>query len=75
MKLDNLGSNQTQITTSTGEVVLFSYGTPVAARINGEFFRTSKKWSVTTSKHINAWLDGARAEVRDQQFFDSLGAF
>lgn len=75
MKLDNLGSNQTQVTTSTGEVVLFSYGTPVAARINGEYFRTSKKWSVTTNQHISRWLDGIKAEVRDQQFFDQLGAF
>jgi hypothetical protein len=73
MKLKTIGSNQTQLETDRG-VVFFSYNTPVAACIDGVFYRTSHKWSVTTSKHINQWLDGARAELRDQAFFNSLVA-
>ena len=71
MKLTPFGPNQTQIT-SGNKTVFFSYQTPCAARIDGNFYRTSKKFSVTTSKHINKWLDGANAEEKDQSFFDSL---
>jgi hypothetical protein len=72
MKLQTLGSNQTQISKADGSVIFFSYNTPVAACVNGTFFRTGKKWSNTTSKHITRWLDGRKAETRDQSFFDSL---
>lgn len=58
--------------------ILFSYETPVACRIEGQgYFRTSKRWSVTTSKHIGKWLvgwgiDKSEAAERDQSFFDDL---
>lgn len=48
------------------KLVLYSYSTAVAFKftngkqtVNGiatEAVRTNKKWSVTTSKHINKWL-------------------
>lgn len=48
------------------KTVLYSYSTPVAFKftngpqtVNGnpvEWVKTNKKWSVTTSKHINKWL-------------------
>lgn len=72
MNVKNIGSNQTEVVTSDGAVVLVSYSTPVAANVDGEFFRTAKKWSATTSKHINKWLDGAAATEKPQEFFDSL---
>jgi hypothetical protein len=72
MKLNTLGSNQTEIVKDNGNVVFFSYNTPVAACIGGKFYRTDKKWSVTTSKHVNAWLGGATAEVKPQEYFDGL---
>ena len=75
MKLNNLGANQTEIEMD-GKTVLFSYKTPVAAWIgNGTelgYFRTNKKWSVTTSRHINKWLGDIRATEKEQEFFDNL---
>lgn len=73
MNLKPLGSNQTEIETSKA-TILFSYKTPVAAcmKDGSGFFRTSKKWSMTTSRHINKWLDGCKAVERDQSFFDKL---
>jgi hypothetical protein len=71
MKLKAIGSNMTEIE-SNGNHILFSYSTPVAAQTCTGFYRTSKKWSVTTSKHINKWLDGAVATEKPQEYFDNL---
>ena len=72
MKLKPIASNMTEV--QVGDVtVLFSYATPVAAQLEDGFYvRTEKKWSVTTSRHINKWLAGARAEVKPQSYFDGL---
>lgn len=70
--LRNLGNNKVEITRSNGDVVFYSYNTPVAANVAGKFYRTSKRWSKTTSKHITQWLDGAKAEEKEQSFFDAL---
>ena len=70
--LKNLGSNKVEITKADGTIVFYSYNTPVAARVNGEYLRTSRRFSVTTSKHINQWLDGIKAEEKEQAFFDAL---
>lgn len=73
MKINNLGANKTEIETDL-YIVFFSYKTPVAynAKDGSGFFRTSKKWSVTTSKHINQWLDGAKAKEVEQSVLDNL---
>ena len=76
MRLKKVGSNMTEITTEKGQI-LFSYETPVAALLadadNGDtVVKTSCKWSVTTSRHINKWLDGLTATERPQAFFDNL---
>ena len=71
MKISNVGSNMTQLTID-GAVVLFSYETPVAACIDGEYVRTSKKWSVTTSRHINKWLNGVVAREVSQDHLDGV---
>ncbi len=76
MRLRNVGSNMTEITTEKGQI-LFSYETPVAALLadadNGDtVVKTSTKWSVTTSRHISKWLDGLTAAERPQAFFDNL---
>lgn len=71
MELLPLGSNQTEVTIGDTRV-FFSYKTPVAARVDSFVYRTSKKWSVTTSKHINKWLEGYPAEEKPQEFFDNL---
>lgn len=56
MKLNSLGPNQTEI--EVGDVtVLFSYKTPVAFHVTGKgYFRTKERFSSTTTKHINKWL-------------------
>lgn len=74
MKLNCIGSNQNEATLGNGTVVFFSYSTPVAAFFEYKYYRTDKKWSVTTSKHINRWLNGTEAEERPQAWFDSLAS-
>lgn len=71
MKINPIAPNQTEIQTEN-KSILFSYKTPVAAFVDDNFYRTKKKWSVTTSKHINKWLDGRKAEEKEQEFFDGL---
>lgn len=79
MKLKPLASNMTQLTIGNADV-LFSYQTPVAARIieadGAHYYKTSHKWSVTTSRHINKFLPTPQnefgVEERDQSFFDNL---
>jgi hypothetical protein len=75
MKVKSLGANKTEI--HQGDfTIFFSYETPVACHIRGQgYFRTSKKWSATTSKHITVWLreqGDPLAEQRPQEFFDAL---
>ena len=76
MKLKKLGPNMTTLELASGNTVLFSYETPVAYHnaINGLYFRTAKKWSVTTSKHINKWLGSDRSKCGEvaQSFLDEL---
>lgn len=78
LKLNPLGPNKTQIELNNGTVVLFSYKTPVAACITDAnsphfgYVKTEHKWSVTTSKHINQWLDGIEATEVPQEFLDNL---
>ena len=80
MQLTPIASNMTEVETDLGRV-LFSYRTPVAAYVYGEdgfgggFVRTEKWWSVTTSRHINKWLDlryGETAKEVSQTYLDNL---
>jgi len=69
MQLNNIGSNKTELHLN-GANILFSYNIPVACWIDGQFYKTNKKWSQTTSKHINSWVH--LAVEKDQEFFDNL---
>lgn len=72
-KLKPLGANKTQVELNDGTIVFFSYETPVAAQLaQGGFVRTETKYSRTTSKHINQWLEGAKAETVPQATLDAL---
>ena len=63
MKLKQLGSNQTLLVMPQGEEFFFSYETCVAGFTPGEgYFKTSNKFSRTTSKHINQYLEGVTAK-------------
>ena len=67
MKLQQLGSNQTLLVMPQGEEFLFSYETCVAGFTPGEgYFKTSTKFSRTTSKHINQYLEGVNATIVEQ---------
>ena len=72
MKLKQLGSNMTEL--DMGEVqVFFSYETPVAARLtDGSLVRTEERYSVTTTKHINKWLQGMPAVEVPQSVINTL---
>ena len=73
MQAKSIGSNQTEITLQDGTQILVSYSTPVACFIPSlGYARTETKHSVTTSKHINKWLDGVNAEEKPQSYFDGL---
>ena len=79
MKVQSIGSNQTEVELANGTCVLFSYSTPVAALVPGKgWIRTAKKWSATTTKHINAWLAkncGGEVQSVTQWELDQLVAF
>ena len=58
----------TEIITANGFKIMFSYETPVAGHIeNYGFFKTTTKYSVTTTKHINKYL---REELKDNANFE-----
>ena len=62
MKLTQIGSNQTQLNLNNGTEIFFSYETPVAAKLpDYEYIKTDVFYSVTTSRHINKWLEGVEA--------------
>ena len=75
MQLTPIASNMTEVETSEARI-LFSYRTPVAAYVFGRgYVRTEKWWSVTTSRHINKWLDlryGETAKEVSQTYLDKL---
>ena len=73
LRLKIIAPNQTEIRKADGTIVFFSYETPVAAFIPDKgFVRTSTKYSVTTSRHINKWLWGASAAEVCQFVLDNL---
>lgn len=72
-KINKVGSNMTELHNTKG-IFLFSYDTVVAAQV-GDYWdcvRTEKKWSATTSKHINKWLDGRAAKFIPQEELETL---
>ena len=77
MKLRPIASNQTELTTIEGTVILFSYQTPVAALLpSGRYVRTSNWYSKTTTRHINKWISGVTADVEEkpESFFQGLAS-
>jgi hypothetical protein len=69
MRIHRLGNNETEVVLKDGTVLFISYDTPVAmyCPIKIMHFRTDTKWSVTTSKHINKWLNGVKSRPIKQQ--------
>ena len=76
MKIIPIASNMTELQLAHGTKVLFSYSTPVACFVyeNGHscLYKTTKKWSQTTTRHINKWVGGSYCEERSQEYFYNL---
>lgn len=77
MQLIKIQTNMTELRLSSGERVLFSYNTPVACFTEDEFIQVNKKYSVTTTKHINKFfkLSGwklATVRFESPDFFNNL---
>ena len=73
MQLTPIAANRTQLNLNDGTEVFFSYKTPVAAKLpNYDYIRTATKWSSTTTRHINKWLDGVTAQTVDQSLLNDL---
>ena len=82
MKVKSIGRNVTELHLNNGSLVLISYETPVAA-IGQDYkpIKTSKFWSVTTSRHINQFFnrhfvyDQKKIQEETQEYFDTLLKF
>ena len=73
MKLRSSGSNQTECPFNDGAKILFSYETPVAAYLPERgYIKTSKKWTATTTRHIDNWSPECAKSV-PQQELSNLG--
>lgn len=72
MNLNPIRANMTELDLGDGTIILFSYKTPVAAQIDRVYYKTEYKWSATTTRHINQWLNGAKSNISPQSFFDGL---
>lgn len=73
MKVNPVGSNQTEIERDNGVTILFSYKTPVAAFVPTKgALCTTTKYSRTTSKHITLAVErwGATRTNVDQGIID-----
>lgn len=73
MKLIPLGNNMTEVIVGNRSV-LFSYSIPVALHVEGMgYIVTEKKWSATTTRHINKFLNGDKPfKTQPQDYFDDL---
>lgn len=72
--LKQISHHSTEITLSDGKL-LYSYNTPVAMfnNLENKYYKTNKKWSKTTSKHINSWIPkNAVVEEKDQDYFNKF---
>lgn len=65
-------SNRVAMTNGSGQELYFSYKTLVALRdSDGKSYKTSKKWSRTTSKHITQMGMGC-GEPIDQDVLEGM---
>ena len=71
VRLRKVGSNMTELH-KDGNVILFSYETPVASNVDGGFIRTQLSHSLTTTRHIHKWLRGASYKTVPQQTIEDV---
>ena len=78
MKLEPISNNCSLLRTNHGWQILYSYGTAVAGYnpVLNMCFKTDKKWSNTTTRHINKWLTSQQADnvvILEQSDIDNIG--
>lgn len=70
------GHNRSEIRIPGGARVFFSYSTAVAGydptRSGQKWIRTSEWHSVTTTRHINEYLEGIKADTVGPAYFEDL---
>lgn len=71
MQINPIAPNMTEVEIG-GATILFSYKTPVAARVGNKYYKVNKRYSATTSRHVSKWLAGVDAEPVSPDFFDEL---
>ena len=76
MRLNKISNNETEVFFNEAlwdrtkqAVFFFSYGTPVAAKVGTKYYKTEEKFSTTTSRHLNKWLEDVKCEVQPQSWF------
>ena len=70
MRIHNKDANTIELRFKNGNVFFFSYDTPVAARINSKYYKTSEYHSPITSRHVNRFLHGNTVNaIEKPQFF------
>ena len=72
MKIERLGASKSLLTLSSGSEIFYSYNTPVACKVAGEFYKTKEYYSKTTCKHITQYLNGRDAEEVEQSFINQI---
>ena len=72
MKLKQIGTNQTELTTKEGNQLFFSYETLVAVRTESTVYVTEEKYSNTTTKHINKWIENLNFENVSQNQLEEV---
>ena len=65
MRLENLGSNKTLVHIE-GHEYFFSYNTCVAGHDGNQVWKVRQKYSRTTSKHVNQYLNGREPYLVDE---------
>ena len=73
MRIINLGSNRVEVQLRNADMLLYSYSTCVAAYVHSEnrWYKTSKYFSNTTSRHVNTWTVADYGE-HPQEWFDKF---
>ena len=72
MKLERLGTSKSLLTLSSGSEIFYSYNTPVACKVSGDFYKTKEYYSKTTCKHITQYLNGREAKAVPQSMINQL---
>lgn len=73
--INSNGNKQKEVTIiclKNGTEIMTHYGTPIAGRVEGEFVKTDKHHSITSSKNINLYLEGTEAKVIPQVLLDKI---